>query len=90
MDNPSRVGHVSPGSGIKAGNSRDGGGSSSGNSYTVGKVRHSVPGSVAKVGGRVGRVSGVWVSSQASVTINSVKSVSISLCGHIGGQTNLR
>merc|ERR1712227_670886 len=85
MDNPSRVGHVSSGSGVEARS----GGSGSGDSYAVGTIGHSVPG-VPDVGGGVGRVSGVRVSGQTAVAVavDSVESISISLGGDTSRQTN--
>merc|ERR1719249_332786 len=87
MDDPSRVGHVSPGSGVEARSSGDSGGSGSGDSYAVGTIGHSVP-SVPDVGGGVGRVSGVRVSGQTAVAVASVESISISLGGDTSRQTN--
>merc|ERR1719481_1214815 len=89
MDDSSRVGHVSSGSGVEARSSGDSGGSGSGDSYAVGTVGHSVP-SVPDVGGGVGRVSGVRVSGQTAVAVavDSVQSISISLGRDTSRQTN--
>merc|ERR1712025_590035 len=72
MDDPSRVGHVSSGSGVEARSSGDSGGSGSGDSYAVGTIGHSVSG-----------VPDVGVSGQTAVAVavDSVESISISLGG---------